>query len=242
MIRITMREVNGISVLVIEGQIDINASEIIETIGALLKKGKLKVLCNLENIENIDYSGLSILAVAYKSAENYRGILKFCGLQCQVRELIKTVRLDLVFDCYDTEEAALESFNMELSKVAEMSLRRQFQRATSHIKIRYRENKGSAENRDYTGQVLNIGGAGVFVRAAHIFPVKTRLVMEVSLPNEIAPLEVKGDVIWVADKQLQPHDYPGMGIHFTDLDPLKQKEVIEFVERNTTHRSETENA
>ena len=58
------RESGNITVLDIEGNVDINSSDIIESIGYLLNSGKSNFIFNLENVNLVDYSGLSVLAIA----------------------------------------------------------------------------------------------------------------------------------------------------------------------------------
>lgn len=240
MSRIRISEKKGITILYLEGRIDINSSEIIETAGRLLRDNKTKLIINLADVDFIDYSGLSILAITYKKVENYNGTLKFCNLKLHIKELLKTVRLDRVFECYETEEDAIMSFDQKISEIARLALRRKFQRTETHIDVKFR-NISKTDDKEYTGRILNMSGAGAYIFTQDVFPVRTKLKMQITLPREIAPLDVNGEVIWVADKQLQPHDYPGMGVQFIDIDSDLQKEIIEFVERNITHRSEMGN-
>ena len=47
---IRFREAGNITIMDIEGNVDINSSDIIETIGYLLNSGKTNVILNLENV------------------------------------------------------------------------------------------------------------------------------------------------------------------------------------------------
>jgi hypothetical protein len=42
-------------------------------------------------------------------------------------------------------------------------------------------------------------------------------------------------VVWLADKQIQPHGYPGMGVEFVNISQEKQKTVLEFIDRNLSN-------
>src|SRR3990167_7477290 len=107
---IRVREVSNINILDIEGNININSADIIETVGWLVNTGKLNIILNLENVGLVDYSGLSILAVAYKNVANHKGKLKFLHVPLSVIELFRIVRLDSVFDTHSSEEEAVKSF------------------------------------------------------------------------------------------------------------------------------------
>lgn len=238
---IKVRETKDVTILDIEGRIDINSSELIETIGWLLKNKKLKILCNLENIELVDYSGLSILAIAYKNVTNHNGIMNFYKVGLHIAELFRMVQMDKIFRCYTDEEEGLRSFEGPLLDLEKRPLRRRFKRLEINIQVDFTplNKKIAGSSRSSTGKLLNVSGAGLFIYTPSIFPIKTPLHLEISLPKEMVPLEMEGLVIWVADKNLQPHCYPGMGIQFVNVNSEKQKELVEFIDRNITHRSET---
>lgn len=235
--KIRLRESKDITIIDIEGRIDIDSAELIETVGWLLKNGKSKILCNFENVELVDYSGLSILAIAYKNVTNHNSIMKFCNVGLHVKELFKVIRLDEIFQCYNSEEEALENFDEKILEIESKLLRRRFKRLEININVNFTA-KGAKKDRLFSGKVFNISGAGMFIYTHSILPVKTRLDLEISLPKEMAPLSMEGMVIWIADKNLQSYCYPGMGIQFINVDTQKQKELLEFIDKNITHRSE----
>lgn len=237
---IKIRESQDITILDIEGRVDINASEFVETVGWLLKNNKLKLLCNFENVELVDYSGLSILAIAYKNVINHNGIMKFCNVGMHIRELFRIVQMDRIFQYYGSEKDALAGFDEKILELERRPLRRRFKRLEINITVDFKPIKARGrEAQSYTGKVINISGAGLFIYTPHILPIRTVLSLEISLPKELAPLEMEGMVIWVADKNLQSYCYPGMGVQFINVDSQKQKELLDFIDRNVTHRSET---
>jgi len=238
--KIRIRESKDVTVLDVDGHIDIDAAEFIETVGWILKNNKLKMLCNLENVELVDYSGLSILAIAYKNVVNHNGVMKFCNVALHIRELFKIVQMDKVFQCYDNEELALLNFDEKILELERRQLRRRFKRLEVGIDITFSPKKaGAKENQQCKGKALNISGAGLFICTPNIFPIRTQLNLEISLPKELIPLEAEGMVNWIAEKNLQPYCYPGMGVTFIKLDPQIQKELLDFIDKNITHRSET---
>ncbi len=232
---IRIREVKNVSILDIDGNIDINSSDIIETVGWLASSGKPNILLNLENVDMVDYSGLSVLAIAYKSATNHNAKLKLLHVGLPVIELFKIVRLDSVFMVYGDEETAVNSYFEE--EVEKLKLRRKYQRLDIHLKAKYRLMGGQKAPKVFTGNVLNIGGAGIYIYSPYTFPINSLLNLELNIPN-ILPLEIEGVVVWHADKEIQPHSYPGMGVAFVHLTPEKEKIVVDFIDKNITHRAE----
>ncbi len=183
----------------------------------------------------VDYNGLSILGIAYKNITNQNGMLKFSDVPLHIKELFKTTRLDMVFDMYGNEKGALQSFELS-DKVDKLILRRRFKRIDVNISARYK--KGiSAKVKFLKGKLLNISGEGLFIYSKNIFPASTQLYLEISLEKKKRPITLMGTVLWLADKELQPHVYPGMAISFTDLEKKSQAKIIDFIDKNITRRS-----
>lgn len=225
----------NIAVLYLSGKINIDSASIIEETGHLIKEGISRVLCNFVNVPMVDYNGLSILGIAYKNITNQKGILKFCNVPKHIKELFKAARLDSVFDIYDDEESALKSFELS-SKVDKLSLRRRFKRIDVSIPVKYKTGL-SSDTKLLSGKILNMSGEGLFIYAKNTFPVATQIYLEIHLAGEKRTLTLTGIVIWLADKELQPHSYPGMGINFMNLSSDDAEEIIAFIDKNITSRT-----
>jgi len=234
---IRKRFFKNIAVLYVSGNIDIDAAELIEETGRLVKEGITKVLCDFTNVNVMDYSGLSIMAIAYKNITNQDGVLKFCNIPQHIKELLKAARLDLVFDIYDDEEGALRSFDLT-DKVDRLSLRRRFKRIDIGIPVKYKLGIAT-DSTFYRGKVLNISGEGLFIYSKKTYPASTPIYLEIELGTGHETIMLMGDVVWLADKSLQLHSYPGMGIKFSAIDPKAQEKVIDFIDKNLTRRSKT---
>jgi uncharacterized protein (TIGR02266 family) len=232
---IRIREVRNITILDIEGNVDINSSEIVETVGWLVNSGKINIMLNLEGVGLVDYSGLSILAIAYKNVVNHKGRMKFIHVALPVIELFKVARLESLFEVYGSEEEGDNSF--EEDEVGRLKLRRKFARLDIHINAKYKIMSDRKDSKAFTGEALNISGVGVYLYTPHIFPINSALELEFSLPNSPQPIRTAGRVVWHADDKLQQHSYPGMGVSFVSLSRDDEKKIVEFIEKNVTHRS-----
>ena len=231
------RQANNISIVDIEGRIDINSSEIIETVGWLIKSRKTDILLNFDKVDLVDYSGVSILAIAYKNVMNHKGKMKFCSVALHIEELFKLVRLDSIFEIYKDELTALKTFHYE-SPIDKKPVRRRFKRLDVHIiaELRSKKKLKTAGNIWYRGKVLDLSGEGLFLYAKKSFPLGTKIELRINLRDK-KPFEVEGTVIWLADKTLQPQSYPGMGIHFKKLRKHDQDRVLTFINKHLTSRS-----
>lgn len=232
---IRFREAGNIAILDIEGNIDINSSDIVETVGYFLNSGKVNFILNLENVNLVDYSGLSVLAISYKNVVNHKGKLKFLHVGSQIIELFKMVKLESVFEVYSDEESAIRSFYEEGS--ASLPLRRKFKRLDINLRVKFWLVGSQKRPKVFEGEVLNLSAAGAYIFSKYTFPINSQLEIELISPGEIKFLDAAANVIWLADKELQPHFYPGMGMAFVHLAPENERLIIDFIDKNITRRA-----
>lgn len=233
---IRIREQDNVYILDIDGRIDINSSEIIEMVGWLVNSGKLNIILNLENVDMVDYNGLSIMAIAYKNIINHKGKLRLLNPPLSMTEMIKVVKLDTVFEIFQDEETAIGSFAE--STAQKLNLRRKFPRLDIHINVEYRMSGERRDNKAFNGSVLNISASGIYVYTHNTLPIGTLVDLKFAIPGTDAALAAAGRVSWMADKELQLHAYPGMGISFFRLTPEKERAILEFIDKNITHRAD----
>jgi anti-sigma B factor antagonist len=241
--KIRVRYTDDIAIVDIDGRININSSKLIETVGSLLDDGARKIIVNMEKIDFIDYNGLSVLAITFKSALNSKAVLKICGASMHIMELLRVVKLDEIFELFKDVDEAVDSFKksekMTKEEILEQPLRRRFQRLDIDIPISYKLTDvahSKAQGHLHTGRIANISGAGVFVRSINILPPGSKVRLYLSVKNSKESHELEGIVMWLADKGLQPDLYPGMGIAFLDISPNTQEEIILFIEKHITTR------
>jgi anti-sigma B factor antagonist len=112
-LKMTSREVDGASVLVLHGRI-VCADEhraLRDKLKNLISEGKKKIVLNMDHIEHIDGSGLGILIAAHVSAKNQGAALKLCHIGGKFQEVLQLTKLATVFHVSTTEAVALASFS-----------------------------------------------------------------------------------------------------------------------------------
>jgi anti-sigma B factor antagonist len=82
-----------------------------ETIREFTKKGQKKILLNLAGVTYVDSSGVGQLVGALTTARNQSGDIKLLKPSVHVLNLLKTTKLDGVFDIHEDETAAIQSFS-----------------------------------------------------------------------------------------------------------------------------------
>lgn len=108
MIKVT----NGpISVLQLKGRFDAHEVEPVNTwLQEQVNQGRAKVVINLEGVNFIDSTALSVLVRGMKICREKAGDLHLCSLQQPVRVIFELTRLDKAFDIYTSEAEAGGAF------------------------------------------------------------------------------------------------------------------------------------
>lgn len=231
MLEVTLRKAHTVAVLDLSGTIDIDASVLIEKIGWCLENGYKDLLCNFENVNFIDYAGLTVLSIAYKNIVNHHAQIKFVHVAAHVKKVFCLVCLDRIFDMYEDEKTAIKSFEQDqiISEIQRKQLRRRFKRLPLDIDIEF---KAKPKEEFHHGKVLNISAVGVLIFCDKIYPLGEILKVKLSLQPKPGTLELECKVSWHVQKEIQPQIYPGMGLEFYKLDNSTQQKIIEFVDRN----------
>jgi anti-sigma B factor antagonist len=112
-LKMTNREVNGVSVVALDGRIVIGeeSNALREKLKSLIAEGKKQIVLNMDNIKYIDSTGLGILVAAHCSAKTQGASLRLCHLGSKFQEVLQITKLLTVFEVCDTEAAAVASFS-----------------------------------------------------------------------------------------------------------------------------------
>jgi anti-anti-sigma factor len=230
---IKLRQNSGVIVLDISGRIDVDSANLVEVVGQCVRDGYKDILCNLEDVDFIDYMGTSVVVIAYKEVVNNQGRMRFCNVPAHIKNIFCIAGLDRVIEMYPSEELALNSFKEDkiIEDIKKMQLRRRFKRLPIDIKVELKAKHG----RDPVClklDVLNLSGIGAFIFGCDKFRLGDEVILKMKLPPKRKELELEAKVVWIPDKQVQPHSYPGLGVEFTHMPADIQQELIVFIERN----------
>ena len=110
---IDTRTGNGVTILDIHGKITIGegSAEIRNTVRDLLQAGRKKILLNMGDVSYVDSSGIGELVSSYTTVTNQGGDLKLLNLTNKLKELLAITKLLTVFDSYNDEQEALDSYS-----------------------------------------------------------------------------------------------------------------------------------
>lgn len=107
----TIRQVGHVSVVEVTGKLtSLETGALTNSIAQLLKQGRKQILLNLRGLTYLDSSGIGDLVRTYMSVIKSGGEMKVVGLTDKAEEILKITKLYQVFQEFQDEPSALQSF------------------------------------------------------------------------------------------------------------------------------------
>jgi len=111
MIELIKKEIDDKVVIDVRGRIVYETEEEFRsTIEELLENEKFRIILNLKELVYINSSGLGVMINLLKKAQKLGGDIKLVEIPEEIRELFTITSLDQVFDIFESEDVALQSF------------------------------------------------------------------------------------------------------------------------------------
>ncbi|MEW6321594.1 MAG: STAS domain-containing protein [Acidobacteriota bacterium] len=107
------RVVNDVTVLDLKGKMTLGEGDELlkDKINSLLANGRKKLVLNLEGVPYIDSAGLGEIVRTYTTVSRQGGSLKLLNLTKRIEDLLSITKLLTVFETFDTEAEAVNSFS-----------------------------------------------------------------------------------------------------------------------------------
>jgi anti-anti-sigma factor len=112
-LEIERREQNKIIIFDIKGEVKRSESKIVslhQLIKGQIREERKDFLLNFENVDYFDSFGVGELVASYKSVQDAEGKLKIANMPPKILILFKITMLDRIFEIFDDEETAVQSF------------------------------------------------------------------------------------------------------------------------------------
>lgn len=111
-LRMVDRVVDGVTVVDLEGRIVLGeeSNAMRERVKSLLADNQKKIVLNMNNVTYIDSAGLGTLVAAHHSARAQGAGLKLANLGTKFQEVLQVTKLMTVFEVFDSEASAIQSF------------------------------------------------------------------------------------------------------------------------------------
>ncbi|HET8550338.1 MAG TPA: STAS domain-containing protein [Bryobacteraceae bacterium] len=117
---IAQRTKEGIVILDLKGRLVVGepVAALREKIRQLAEAGSVNVTLNLEYVDYIDSTGLGCMVICYTTMQKAGGALKILNLSRRNIELLVLTKLSTVFEVFNDEQDAVNSFfpNREIRK------------------------------------------------------------------------------------------------------------------------------
>ena len=112
-ITVQERLFRGVTVLDLAGKLGLGESnrQLHESIKRLVSEGKTQIVINLEKVTHIDSSGLGELVSSFTTLKANNGALKLTNVNDRVNDLMTITKLYTVFEIFNTEIDAVDSFD-----------------------------------------------------------------------------------------------------------------------------------
>lgn len=111
-IEIQQREREGINVLDLNGRLTVGGevSTYRERLQKLIDAARTNIILNLKGVDYIDSTGLGALVMSYTSLQRAGGKIKLLHLSRRGIELLVMTKLTTIFEVFDDEQNAINSF------------------------------------------------------------------------------------------------------------------------------------
>lgn len=109
---ITPREIEGVRILDLDGRLTAGdeVAKFREALTADSEAGHTKLILNLKDIDYIDSTGLGTLVICFTRLQKAGGTLKLLHLNRRNIELLVLTKLTTVFEVFNDEQDAVNSF------------------------------------------------------------------------------------------------------------------------------------
>lgn len=110
--KIDVRHKGGVAILQPQGKITIGEGDIVlrDAVVEALEAGSVNIILDLSDVKTIDSSGIGEMVSAYTTVSNRGGGLVLLDLPPKVADILQITQLITVFNVFDDEDEAIESF------------------------------------------------------------------------------------------------------------------------------------
>lgn len=111
-LEIQQREREGVVILDLNGRLTVGGevSTFRERLQKLIDSGRTNIILNLKEVDYIDSTGLGALVMSYTSLQRAGGKIKLLNLSRRGIELLVMTKLTTIFEVFDDEQNAVNSF------------------------------------------------------------------------------------------------------------------------------------
>jgi anti-sigma B factor antagonist len=112
--QIEERIVQDVTILDLKGKMTLGEGDELlkDRINSLVHQGRRKLVLNLEGVPYIDSAGLGEIVRTYTTVSRQGGKLKLLNLTKRIQDLLAITKLLTVFETFEEEQEAVQSFSI----------------------------------------------------------------------------------------------------------------------------------
>jgi anti-sigma B factor antagonist len=113
LMHIDERTIGDVVVLDLRGRVMLGEGDELlrDKVNSLMNQGRKKIVLNLAEVPYIDSAGLGEVVRTFTTVSRQGGHLKLLNLTKRITDLLAITKLLTVFDTYDSEQEAVQSFS-----------------------------------------------------------------------------------------------------------------------------------
>ena len=111
--QVAERDLGDVTILQIKGQLILDEGDIPlrKDIDALVEHGHVNLVFDLHDVSRLDSAGIGTLVNSYLTTHRHGGAMKLLHVPPRANRLLTMTHLSSIFEMFDSEAAALESFH-----------------------------------------------------------------------------------------------------------------------------------
>jgi anti-sigma B factor antagonist len=114
--KITERRVADVTILQLAGHLELDAGDTVlrDHVNRLVEEGRVNLLLDLTDVTRLDSAGIGMLVGKYLTVKKRGGTMKLLHLTDRTSRLLNITKLATVFEVFEQEDQAIQSFGVEV--------------------------------------------------------------------------------------------------------------------------------
>ena len=110
--KISQRDVRGVTILDLQGRfvMEDGVAQFVEEMSRLIRQARRGILLNFDQVTYLDSAGVGAIASKYITARKRAVDVKLLNLRRKSYKVLDTTRLLTIFESFESEDAAIDSF------------------------------------------------------------------------------------------------------------------------------------
>ena len=109
---IVERRAGDVTILRLKGRLELDDGDVVlrDHVDGLVAEGRVSLVLDMTDVTRMDSAGIGMLVAKYVSVKHRGGTLRLMHLSDRTSRLLRVTRLETVFDIFEREDAAIQSF------------------------------------------------------------------------------------------------------------------------------------